>query len=99
MNNEKILVTNNNEQQRFEVHLDDAVAFLEYRFYKNDIALMHTVVPEQLSGRGLASALAHHALEWAKEHHKKVMVYCPFVAAYLKKHPEYNYLIDRQYQG
>ena len=57
---------------------------------------MHTVVPEALSGKGHASALAHHALQWAKEHKKKVMVYCPFVAAYLKKHPEFNPLIDQQ---
>lgn len=99
MNNETQPVTNNEQQQRFEIHAANEIAFLEYRFYKKDIALMHTVVPEQLSGRGLASTLAHHALEWAKEHDKKVMVYCPFVAAYLKKHPEYNSIIDRQYQG
>ena len=77
--------------------MDGELAVLQYRFYKNDIALMHTEVPEKLSGKGLASALAKYALEWAKNNNKKVMVYCPFVASYLKKHPEYNFLIDKMY--
>jgi len=93
-----IQVTNNEKQMQFEVRADGEVATLEYRFYKKDIALMHTVVPDRLSGKGIASVLAHHALEWAKEHGKKVMVYCPFVAAYLKKHPEYSELVDKSYR-
>jgi uncharacterized protein len=94
---DNVKVTNNEKQMQFEVHANGEVARLEYRFYKKDIALMHTVVPDRLSGRGIASILAQHALEWAKEHEKKVMVYCPFVAAYLKKHPEYNELVDKLY--
>ena len=92
-----ILVTNNEKQQQFEISMDGELAVLQYRFYKNDIALMHTEVPEKLSGKGLASALAKYALEWAKNNNKKVMVYCPFVASYLKKHPEYNFLVDKMY--
>ena len=92
---EKYTVINNDKEQRFEIHESDKVAFLEYRFYKKDIALMHTLVPDALSGKGLASSLAHHALEWAKEHNIRVIVYCPFVAAYLKRHPEHNDIVDK----
>ena len=92
-----IKVTNNTGNQQFEVHMDDEVAVLIYRFYKDDIALMHTEVPQKLEGKGIASALAKYAFEWAKEHKKKVMVYCPFVAAFLKRHHEYNVLIDKKY--
>ena len=92
-----VTVINNTDQQQFEVHMDDHVAVLIYRFYKNDIALMHTEVPIALEGKGIASSLAKHALEWARDHNKKVMVYCPFVASYLKRHPEYNYLVDKNY--
>lgn len=59
---------------------------------------MHTDVPAALGNRGIASTLAKFALDWAKEQNKKVMVYCPFVAAYLKRHPEYNLLIDKNYR-
>ena len=93
-----ILVTNNDKQQQFEISMDGELAVLQYRFYKNDIALMHTEVPEKLSGKGLASALAKYAFGWAKEHNKKVMVYCPFVASFLKRHPEYDSQVDKSYR-
>jgi predicted GNAT family acetyltransferase len=91
-------IINDKEQMQFEIHTDGEVASLVYRFYKKDIALMHTEVPARLGGKGIASALAQYAFEWAKEHDKKVMVYCPFVAGYLKKHPEYDYLVDKSYR-
>jgi len=93
----EIIVANNTEQQQFEVRLEDEVAVLVYRFYKDYIALMHTEVPPELENKGIASALAKYALEWAEKHSKKVMVYCPFVASYLKQHPEYNSLVDVKY--
>ena len=93
-----ITVINNTDQQQFEVHMDDHVAMLIYRFYKDDIAFMHTEVPKALENRGIASTLAKYAFEWAKEHDKKVMVYCPFVASYLKRHPEYNSQVDKSYR-
>jgi predicted GNAT family acetyltransferase len=93
-----ILVTNNEKQQQFEINMDGELAVLQYRFYKDDVALMHTEVPEKLSGKGLASALAKSALEWTKNNNKKVMVYCPFVASYLKKHPEYDFLVDKMHR-
>jgi len=48
--------------------------------------------------KGIASTLAHYALEWAKKHQKAVIVYCPFVAAYLKRHTEYSSIIDKNYR-
>ena len=80
---------NNKEQMQFEYREDDEIAYLQYRFYKNkNIAFMHTVVPESMKGKGVGSALAKFAFEYAKENNKMVMVYCPFVGGYLKKHPE-----------
>lgn len=90
-------IDNNEKLMHFEIRENDDVAFLEYRFYKNDIALMHTEVPESMGGRGIASALAAQAFKFAKEHKKPVMVYCPFVAAYLKRHPELKEQLDKEY--
>lgn len=95
MEKQQYTVTNNEKEQRFEILEGDHLGYLEYRFYKNNIAMMHTFVPDELEGRGIASALAHYALEWAREHQKPVIVYCPFVAAYLKRHPEYNELLAK----
>ncbi len=90
-------IINNEKLMHFEIHGDDAIAFLEYRFYKNDIAFMHTEVPESMEGKGVASALAEYAFKFAQENKKPVMVYCPFVAAYLKRHPELKEQLDKQY--
>jgi predicted GNAT family acetyltransferase len=89
----EIPVTNNTLQQQFEVLLEGERATLQYRFHEGVIWLMHTEVPEKLEGKGIASALAHFGLEWAKENRIPVKVTCPFVATYLKRHPEYNTLL------
>jgi uncharacterized protein len=95
MENKNYTVTNNEKEQRLEIREENELAYLEYRYHKDDIVLMHTFVPDELEGKGLASSLAHYALEWAREKGKRVKVYCPFVAAYLKRHPEYNDIVDK----
>ena len=95
---EPILITNNEKEQQFQVRVDGEMAYLEYRFYKGDIALMHTEVPDGLGGRGIASALAEYAFRYARDHKMPVMVYCPFVGGYLKKHPEHMELLDKKYR-
>lgn len=91
-------ITHNESLMHFEIHEGNEVAFLEYRFYKKDIAFMHTEVPKSMEGKGVASALAVYAFQYAKQIDKPVMVYCPFVAVYLKRHPELNEQLDKQYR-
>lgn len=93
----QIEIRNNEEKMQFEYSENGETARLEYRFYKKNIAMMHTVVPETMKGKGIASALARKAFEYAKEKKKLVMVYCPFVAAHVKRHPELRDQIDKEY--
>lgn len=81
-------ITNNEQLMHFEIREGDSTAFLEYRFSRNNIAFMHTEVPPGMEGKGVAGALAAYAFEYAASIDKKVMVYCPFVATYVKRHPE-----------
>jgi hypothetical protein len=78
---------------RFELEQDGQVAYLEYALAGPVLELRHTEVPEALRSKGLSSALARTAFEWARENHKKVDVICPTVAGYVKTHPEYSDLI------
>ncbi|HKD82360.1 MAG TPA: GNAT family N-acetyltransferase [Candidatus Angelobacter sp.] len=80
---------------RFEMERDGHVAYLEYNLAGKVLQLIHSEVPEALRGHGMASELAHSALEWARENGVKVDVICPSVAAYLEKHPEYSDLVLR----
>lgn len=90
-------ITNNEKEQRFEFLFNDGeYAFIEYRCYQKDMALMHTVVPEEKQGLGIAGQLTKYVLDYAREKDLKLIIYCPYVAAYLKKHPEYNDLVQKR---
>lgn len=90
---EPLKILNNTERQQFQVTVNGEPASLEYRLYDGMIVLMHTEVPEPVAGRGIGSALADFALNYARANHMPVKVYCPFVQAYLKRHPEFMDLV------
>lgn len=83
-------IRNNTQNGRFEIPAEGELAVLEYRLRDGNLYLMHTGVPDALGGRGIASALALHAFEYAKEKALPVVVYCPYVAKWLEKHPEWK---------
>ena len=80
---------------RFELERDGHVASLQYTVAGHVLGLLHTEIPDALRGSGIASTLAQTALDWARDHHLKVDVVCPFVAAFLETHPEYSDLVLR----
>jgi predicted GNAT family acetyltransferase len=83
----EVAVENNVAAGRFEIHLDDQIAFLQYDRQNGEITILHTEVPQALGGRGLGNLLAKTALEWARAEGLRVIVLCPFVRTYLRKHP------------
>jgi predicted GNAT family acetyltransferase len=91
------MVIHNPEQSRFEIVQDGHTAELVYRLKPDKIVMVHTGVPQELEGRGLAKELAVAGLAYAREHGLKVVPLCPFVAGYVKQHPEYLDLIDPAY--
>lgn len=86
-------VTNDPKRQQFQVNMEGEVAYLEYRWSDGVLVLMHTEVPDKLAGRGVGSALAAFAFGYAREKEVRVKVYCPFVAAWLKKHPDWQDIV------
>lgn len=84
-------VKNNKEKSRLEVYVGDYVGFLDYKLKGDSMYFMHTEVPEELKGQGVASFIAETTLRYAKEKGYNIIVYCPFIKTYLKRHPmEYN---------
>lgn len=87
-------VERNAAAHRFELHLAEGVAELRYRMRgASTIVLAHTEVPAAAQGRGIASRLAHESLEYAREHRLRVIPTCPYVRAYLQRHPEFGDLV------
>ncbi|WP_276166516.1 GNAT family N-acetyltransferase [Zobellia alginiliquefaciens] len=83
------LVNKKGEKGRFEIDVDGQIAFMEYMISKqNIIYLTHTEVPKSLGGQGVGSALVSKVFEFIKQADMKMAPLCPFVAAYIKRHPE-----------
>ena len=82
-------VTRNDTRHRFEATVDGQTAVLTYRESGDRVTLIHTEVPAELRGRGLADALARSALDDARRRGLRVRALCPFVQAFMKRHPEY----------
>ena len=90
----KMDVINNKKLSRFEIALEDGdTARLEYRWLKGNMVLMHTFVPPSGRGKGIGQELVKYVLDYAREQGLKIVVYCPFVAKYMKEHAEYDDLV------
>ena len=88
-------IENNVEKQRFEIAFGDgSMAVAEYRIGEGRIAFTHTEVPRAHGGMGIATELIRFALAWARERALKVAPICPFVAAFIKDHPDEQDLLD-----
>jgi len=91
-------VIDNTAERRFEISLDGETAFAEYRLVDHGIILPHTVVPEAFEGKGVGGKLARYAMQYARDRELKIIPLCPFMAAYMAKHPETHDLVHPSYR-
>ena len=92
---EKYIVNLNEAEERFEVKLDDEVAYVDYRWYNNKLILLYVFVPPAHRGKGVSNVLIQHALDYARSKDVKINIYCPYIAKYVRMHPEYVDLVDQ----
>ncbi len=81
-------VTDNQAESRFELWVDGRLAELLYRRNGNRLVLIHTEVPVELEGRGLAGALVTAAVDRAAREGMRVVPLCPFARGWLGRHPD-----------
>jgi uncharacterized protein len=93
-----VTVTDNPAQQRFEAHVGPYLAVAEYERHGTAIIFTHTEVPASIEGRGIAGQLAHTALEQVRAEGLTVIPRCPYIAAYIRRHPEYAALVPPAYR-
>ena len=90
-------VTDRSEGERFELAVDGAVAFVDYRRSGDVLVLTHAEVPAHLEGRGVGSRLVGAVLDLVRSRGERVIPRCPFIAHYVERHPEYRDLLaDRR---
>lgn len=87
-------IKHNETGQFFELILEGHRCVLDYTLHNKVMTVTHTGVPSELGGRGLAAEITKFALDHAQSHGWKVIAQCSYVAAYIKKHPEYAALTN-----
>lgn len=93
---EEYELIDNKEAQQFEFHIDGRIAKIEYQTRPGKILLIHTEVPEELGGRGIASKLVAAVLKAINHSGETLRVYCPYVKKYMEKHPYWKVLGERK---
>lgn len=89
-----VLVEDNPARRRFEILVDGSLAgFATYELRQETVVFIHTEVDPGFQDMGVGSALARGALDQVRERGDRVVAQCPFVAAYIDKHPEYAGLL------
>jgi predicted GNAT family acetyltransferase len=87
-------VRDNPERRRFELDTPGGIAFANYRRDGGVVTIMHTEVPAHVNNKGLGSQLVSGALDLLRAEGAKVVPLCPFVGAFIAKHPEYADLLE-----
>ena len=95
----KIPLVKNDTKKRFEIAIDGSFAYINYTELGHQIALVHTETDAALAGKGAASAVVEKTLHYIDDHDKKLLPFCPYVFAYIKKHPEWKRLVDTRFKG
>ena len=82
---------------RFEARLADGTVagFAAYQREPDAVIFTHTEVDPAFEGRGIGSALAAGALDAVRTSGERVVALCPFIRAYVERHPEYQDLTNR----
>ena len=86
-------IRKNEAAKRYEMDVDGKIAYIDYAMAPDKIFLTHTEVPESLEGQGIGSKMVKLVLEEVKQSGKALMPLCPFVASYIRKHPEWKEIV------
>lgn len=95
----ELVVADNAEEERYEARRGaEVVGFIAYRHdpRRRRMILIHTEVAPELEGTGIASQLVAGALDDIRRRGLTAVPICPFVRAFLGRHPEYADLVARK---
>ena len=92
----ELRIVDNPGERRYEARLGrKVVGFSTYRLIDDRVVFIHTETDPVVKGQGVASTLAAGALDDVRRRGLKVTPRCPFIAAYIKRHPAYQDLVVR----
>lgn len=86
-------VEDNRERNRFELEVDGQTVFADYRRTGDTVYLTHVEAPPSLRGTGAAGRLMEGIAEQARSGRLKLVPYCSYAAAWLRRHREHADLL------
>lgn len=89
-------VSHNSAQFRFESIVEGQLCELNYSRDGKVVSMNHVGVPQALEGQGIAGAITASALDWARSEKLMVRAQCPYVAAWIRRNPDYQDLLSEQ---
>ncbi|GAB3336735.1 GNAT family N-acetyltransferase [Larkinella ripae] len=99
MKTQERAVNINRAENRFELEMEGKLSFVAYMpLDDKTLVLTHTEVQARQEGSSVGPFLIRGMLEYIERNNLKIIPFCAFVAAYLKRHPEYNHLISPDYR-
>jgi len=90
-----VKVQQDEKERKFYADVDGHEAVIEYAKMDDVYNLVHTYVPEELRGKGIADRLVRGTLDEIKRQGARFLPSCAYVQAFVKKHPEYQEGIAR----
>ena len=94
---DEIAVVDNPALDRFEARAPDGtvLGFAAYVRQPGVVVFTHTEVAEAAEGRGVGGTLAGGALDAVDASNQGVVPFCPFIRAWIRRHPDYRELVRR----
>ena len=93
MKYDNIELVNNEAIHNFEFVVDGQRSFIDYQLRGDKIYLVHTEVPAELEGRGIAAAMVEKAFKYIENNSLKMVPLCAYIQQYLKLHPEWDRIL------
>ena len=86
-------LVDNVERSRYEYRVDGGMGIVDYRRKNGTIALLHTEVPPELGGRGIATRMVRAVLDILRAKGDRIVSHCTFVDAFIRANPEFQDLV------
>jgi uncharacterized protein len=94
------VVTDHPESSRYEIHVEGRRAGIAtYARHGRRVDVLHTEIYPEFEGHGLGGQLARGVLDDLARRGLEVTPSCPFLAEYIREHPDDIALVDEAHRG